>query len=153
VKIDIVYFYTTDGQRLGLGASKYRQVIGKSSAAKRAATPVTDGAHQLQIVKFFKMGDLSPKKKASDALPVKQAFASKDGLNNRQVTQSRAKRMTKLPNDLILEGIKTKWFRRQMLAQMDKLDQLKSARAKKTEVTNSKNLKQFESIEFEVPMR
>jgi replicative DNA helicase len=72
--------------------------------------------------------------------------------------------MTKLPNDLILEEIKTKLFRRQMLAQMatlvnklregmDKLDQLKSARAKKTEVTNSKNLEQFESIEFEVSMR
>jgi hypothetical protein len=40
---------------------------------------VADGA-QPQIVKFFKMGDLSPKKKARDALPVKQAIASKDGL-------------------------------------------------------------------------
>jgi hypothetical protein len=79
-ELDIVYFNTTDGQRLGLGASKYRQVIGKSSAAKRAATTVANGA-QPQIVKFFKMGDLSPKKKVRDALPVKQAFASKDGLN------------------------------------------------------------------------
>jgi hypothetical protein len=137
--------------------------IGKASAAKRAGTPVADGA-QPQIVKFFKMGDLSPKKKARDASPVKQAFASKDGLNNRQVTPSPAKRVTKLPNDLTLEEIKTKLSRGQKLAQMatsvnklreglDKLDQLKSARAKKTEVTSSKNLKQFESIELEVPMR
>jgi hypothetical protein len=59
----IIYFNTTDGQRLGLGASKYRQVIGKSSAAKRAATTMADGA-QPQIVKFFKMGDFSAKKKA-----------------------------------------------------------------------------------------
>jgi hypothetical protein len=65
-----------------------RPSTGKSSAAKRAATPVADGAHQPQIVKFFKMDDLSPKKKARDALTVKQAFASKDGLNNRQVTPS-----------------------------------------------------------------
>jgi hypothetical protein len=82
---------------------------------------VADGA-QPQIVKFFKMGNLLPKKKARDASPVKQAFASKDGLNNRQVTPSPAKRVTKLPNDLTsdlnLEEIKTKLSRGQMLAQM-----------------------------------
>jgi chromatin licensing and DNA replication factor 1 len=165
--------------------------IGAASAAMKAAPPVAES--QQPIVKFFKLGDISPKKKIiqpNDESPVKMmAFASKESFNNidkgmktpvklapEEVVASTS-RSSKLPQDLSISEIRSKLSRSSKMALlatslnklqsgMDKLDQMKatrlnakpsdtlmSRRRKQEEVVPSKNLKEFESIELEVPFR
>lgn len=189
---------TVDGSNAGAGVTpETKRVTRSTRSIKRIGAVTVDEKtkqmlEQPKLVKFLKMGNLSPKKKMSQQLasPVKpsQPTATVDAEFSIKNNASNVERGMKTPtkqtvpnpvrptvpsvNNMSLNEIKSKLSRSARLAELknslnklqngfNKLDQLEKIRLENSKpvpvppspTTAARNLKEFQTIEVEVPMR